>query len=563
MTRAIFTLCPKAIYFYSLFISLSGFSQHQLLPLNRNWSIQAHLFRSDQFEKSEQVDSIPFHSALQPFLVSQSIYPLANSYQKSMLSEIMTDRAYPDGWDYLLPPSFWNSVHAKIRYENLIIIDDSADRYFFTIDPLFDFQLGRDLDDTISENIYNNTRGFRVTGDIGEDFSFETSFYENQSKQPAYLDSFALLHQVIPGQGRWKTYKTTGYDYASSSGYLGWSPCRSFSLHAGHGKHFIGEGYRSVLLSDNSFNYPYLRFTTSFGRFQYTNVYAMLMNLTAGGVTTPPNTERLFQKKPFAFQYLSWNVHRKVQLGFFQSVIWNSSDTLNRLNTGIGFFNPVIFGSAAFLDLNNERNVMIGMNLKLKLYGGLILYGQYMLDDAGNGYHAKSGYQFGLKYLDVFGVNNLHVQVENNRVRPYAYAHVNTAQSYTHYNQPLAHPLGANFMEVVSILDYKFRSIFIQIKSTRAISARDSSVNSFGSMIFNSDSNAVSTGSGSSVFLQGQKTHIAHLGGHLGWMINPATSMNLVLGADLRTFSNSSGRHTTTFVYFAFRTSLRNIYTDF
>ena len=53
------------------------------------------------------------------------------------------------------------------------------------------------------------------------------------------------------------------------------------------------------------------------------------------------------------------------------------------------------------------------------------------------------------------GVNNLDVQLETNRVRPFTYSHNDTIANYTHYNQPLAHPLGANFQEVIGIVNYQ------------------------------------------------------------------------------------------------------------
>ena len=64
-----------------------------------------------------------------------------------------------------------------------------------------------------------------------------------------------------------------------SSGYVIYRPNNMFTLQFGHGKHFIGNGYRSLLLSDNSFNYPFLRIQTTFGKIQYTNLYAELQDI--------------------------------------------------------------------------------------------------------------------------------------------------------------------------------------------------------------------------------------------------------------------------------------------
>jgi len=86
----------------------------------------------------------------------------------------------------------------------------------------------------------------------------------------------------------------------------------------GNGKLFIGDGYRSVLLSDNSFSFPHLRFTGSFlkGRMQYTVVHAALQNMIRMREFSSP--EGLFEKKAASFMYLSFQVNKKLQLGLFE-----------------------------------------------------------------------------------------------------------------------------------------------------------------------------------------------------------------------------------------------------
>ena len=75
---------------------------------------------------------------------------------------------------------------------------------------------------------------------------------------------------------------------------------------------------------------------------------------------------------------------------------------------------------------------------------------------AGTGYWGnKLGSQIGLKYVDAFTVENLDLQFEGNWVRPYTYTHYDSVSNYTHYNQPLAHPVGANFSEIIVIARYQ------------------------------------------------------------------------------------------------------------
>lgn len=95
------------------------------------------------------------------------------------------------------------------------------------------------------------------------------------------------------------------------------------------------------------------------------------------------------------------------------------------------------------------------------------LYGQLMLDEFKfnelfidrNGWWAnKYGIQLGLKYYDVFGIDHFDLQAEYNSVQPYTYTFRDNSATYTHYDQPLAHPLGANFREWILLGRYRLNS---------------------------------------------------------------------------------------------------------
>jgi hypothetical protein len=88
--------------------------------------------------------------------------------------------------------------------------------------------------------------------------------------------------------------------------------------------------------------------------------------------------------------------------------------------------------------------------------------------------------------VDAFGIKNLDLQVESNRVRPFTYSHGDSVANYTHYNQALAHPLGANFQEFIGIATYQPAPKFLlQAKLFYWKQGIDStSTESFGSNIF-------------------------------------------------------------------------------
>lgn len=361
----------------------------------------------------------------------------------------------------------------KIFYDHLIHIRDrKQNRFDFRIDPLLNFEYGRASYDSASGHRFSvNTRGFIASGRIGKDFYFESMLAENQAFFPAYINSYNNQTSIVPGQGRWKTFKNTGYDYAFSSGSISYQPIKQLNIQVGHGKQKIGNGYRSLLLSDNAFNYPFLRVTSSFfkDRVQYTNIYAVMMNLTAGGAKLPPNIEPLFQKKAASFQYLSINVNKRINVGFFQGMIWQASDSVNRQHLQWQYFNPVIYTNLAYYGLNNKNNILIGGNFLFKITGSLNLYGQLMADDlsntrkTGNGW----GYQAGFNYYNAFKIKGLSLLAEYNNVSEGSYTSPITAysnQSYSHYNQGLAYTPGYG-KEFVAMADYRYRRAFLNVKA--------------------------------------------------------------------------------------------------
>ena len=85
---------------------------------------------------------------------------------------------------------------------------------------LLNLQAGRDFADSLRAGAYTNTRGFIGSGTIGDRFYFETLLAENQSVFPGCISDQTRISKVVPGQGGWKTFKKTGYDYAFSSGFF-------------------------------------------------------------------------------------------------------------------------------------------------------------------------------------------------------------------------------------------------------------------------------------------------------------------------------------------------------
>lgn len=543
------------ISFISLFLG-NVYAQQKNIPLSHaaDWLYD--------FTDNNNLDKQALHTALKP-VVENAERKLLSNY--SFLNSIALAKQLDS--NYSVPRrNKW--LKRKLKQESFIVIDDTTDEFHLTIDPLFNFQVSNGEDRGIAQNFYTNTRGLIVCGDIGENFSFESSFYENQSTFPAYINNNANNYKVIPGQGRWKRFKTNGYDYAMASGYLSYSPSKHFNLQLGHGKHFVGDGYRSLLLSDNAFNYPYFKAAGIVGSFQYTTIYAVLLNLNSSSAVAASATEALFQKKAAAFQFLSYNINKRIQFGLFQGMIWEASDSKNRQHLHALYFNPVIFTNATVYSLRNTNNVLLGSTLKLKLFKNLYLYGQVVIDDidAKNAVYNKHGFQLGFKGYNLFSIKNMRVVAEYNQVRPYTYSHERPAQSYSHYNQALAHPLGANFRELVGLMSYRYKDFIASTKVTYAKIGTDGNYNnnlfpqsltlSIGNSVFFSDI----TGNANATQNQGIELTITNIDFSISYLVNPINNMQLVGGVN---YIAGHSAVPLNLIYVSFKTALSNFYFDF
>lgn len=448
----------------------------------------------------------------------------------------------------------------KIKQESLIEL--KKDDFYLSIDPLFNFTLMNDFADSSlradTTNFYINTRGLLVQGNIGENFSFESSFYENQAFFPDYLHQYVRTYRIVPGQGRVKDFKKGGFDYAMASGYFSYTPYNSekfkWNIRAGHGKNFVGEGYRSLLLSDNAFNYPFVKSIIQLGIFQFVNTFAVLQSLERTRVSTI--TENLFYRKKASFHYLGINPHKRLHIGFFEGIMWQMQDTNSVKPFEPSFALPVIFANTLMYGLNDEHNAIIGTNLKFKLYKKITLYGQLVFDDFSR---SRFAYQAGVKSFEL--VKNLFLQAEYNNVKAFTYSHAIPLQSYTHYNQSLTHPLGANFDELLFRAGYSFKDLFIQYRYSIAHIDKDNRGGNFGNDIFKSNYSA----SQNDLFLRPITSILSIQELRAGYIINRKTNMQITGGVFIRTENASpiAPIHNSYIYTVSINTNLANFYFDF
>jgi len=440
--------------------------------------------------------------------------------------------------------------YRKLRKEHFIKVDTTD--FILMIDPSLNLESWVDLEDVSPKPSYVNTRGLTVSGKIGEHVIFETNFYENQAFLPDYLDKFVARFDVVPGQGRVKTFKESGYDYSMASGMVSVRAAKWLNLQFGNGKHFLGDGYRSLALSRNAFNYPFAKFTTWFGPFQYTNLFMGLQNLNVV-LPTSTGTERRFQPKIGTLHHLDWAVNKRLTIGVFEQIIWGKSKSEGKLELNsevLSFVNPIPFIRPLQYGFSGSNNVLIGLNWKIALPKRIDIYGQLVLDDVNSG---KNGFQIGAKTR---GVSRLYLGVEFNQVAPYTYAHRDSTRNFAHYNQPLAHPLGAGFSEVNGRVSYLIQDFFLRMRASYATYDDDENVFHWGKDIFVSDN------SKSTELIQPSRASLTYMSARIGYMINYTTGMQISLGF-INRIEKAVGGGETQYAFISFSTKIPERIYDF
>jgi hypothetical protein len=154
------------------------------------------------------------------------------------------------------------------------------------------------------------------------------------------------------------------------------------------------------------------------------------------------------------------------------------------------------------------------------------------------------------------GIKNLDLQAEVNVVRPYTYSHYDSTSNLTHYNQPLAHPLGAGFGEVIGTIRYQpTNNLYISVKGMYYKQGVDTGSANYGSDPFkNYNTRPADFGIG---MINGVETTCKLINLNLSYELRE--NLFLDLGATRREYDYTGGlypKHVTNYVYGGFRLNI-------
>lgn len=410
---------------------------------NLNFSGMKPISRKTAVEAAELADSL--HKKY-PY---DEYYHLSRVDQYNLHNLLMNNAEWVRGSkdSFVSRKSLWNTFY-KTR-SDLFQVDQKD--FFLAVNPVIQEQQSWEAGN--SQRIFLNTRGVTARGLIGRKVGFDFYLTENQERPPLFVQQWEKKFMAVPGAGFYKPYNKTAYDYIDGRGSVYFGLAKYFHFQFGYDRNFIGNGYRSLLLSNFANNYLFLKINTRVWKLNYTNLF---MELIPQNKDNPGNI--LLPKKYAAMHRLDVNIAKWLNVGLSETVVFG-----RRNHFEFSYLNPVIFLRSAEQQTGSPDNAMLGLDMKINVAHQVQLYTQLLLDEfvlkeitSTRGWWGnKYGMQFGVKYLNIFDISNLDVQGEINFVRPFTYTHYDSTANYTHYNQPLAHPFGAGFIEEIAIVTYQ------------------------------------------------------------------------------------------------------------
>jgi hypothetical protein len=482
-----------------------------------------------------------FHTSLKPFFAGDSLLKLRYD---SLMNYGTDDKTH--GWAY-----------RKLLTEHLIDVRSSGSTFYADLLP--DFAIGRDL----SGNLSTTSLGLQLGGTAGSKFYYNVSGYITNALVPDYMATYINQVGIAPGQAYARTYTQNGYDWSYITAVASYTPFKFLNISAGHDKTFIGDGYRSLLLSDYSSPYLFFKLTATLGNVRYMAMWTDMND------PAPTSQYGIYRKKFGVFHYLDWNVSNRLSVGFFENITgFFKDDNGQKRPFDFNYINPLIFMKPINNSADDPDKSLLGFTGKYKISNGLTAYGQFILNE----FHAadffssngavdnKYGYQIGFRGTNLFTVKKLNFLVETNNVKPYTYQARSAIENYANNSEPLAHPWGANFRELVGLLNYSYSRFDFSVEADLGRYGLDMNNLNFGKDIFKIYTQPARIFGNYTT--QGLTTNMVYFEGKIGYLLNPKYNLRIELGGLIREEKNNRFDDKTTLITIGLRSSFRQFYND-
>jgi len=464
------------------------------------------------------------------------------------------DAALNKSYDNLTLNKFFNNdLYFKIS-------KDSA--FGNTVNPYID-QIGG-YDFASKKALNHSAIGLTLFSNYSNSITFNGDLSFHTQTMPNFVLQKMDSTKLLPHVGKYLNRNGDNVQYLQGSASLTYNTWSHFTFEIGYGKNFWGDGYRSLILSDNAASYPYFKMTINIWNLQYQYLVTALQDAGYWDKT------QTLERKYAVMHILSWNITKRINLNIFETVVWHGTDSIGFRGIDVNYLNPFIFFRPVEFSLGSPDNVLLGAGFRVKLFQKTHIYGQMLLDEFvlsemennpkwwGN----KYALQIGFKSFDFLKFKGFYLQGEANYVRPFTYSHIDNYDNYGDMYDPLAHPLGANFWETIGIIRYSKDRWSVMSKNIFAMYGSDIDSLSVGNNIYKPYTTRNPVYENNSVLLQGLKNKFIYSETKIMYLLNPKWNMYLECGYINRFISNSLGNENFSYIFFGIHTALYNDHWD-
>ncbi len=270
--------------------------------------------------------------------------------------------------------------------------------------------------------------------------------------------------------------------YTDIRSRVSYTPNHIFNFQVGLDHNFIGEGSRSMFLSDYGKPYPFGLIRANFWRFEYSVLYQFMKE----------RDQSRWEGKFASSHHISFNPTKWLNIGIFETVIFQPKDTLVQRGFDVEYLNPLVFYRPQEYSLGSSDNVLLGMEISGHINDRHTIYSQVILDEfylselkAKTGWWAnKYGAQLGIKGRFEQGKHRFFYRAEYNFARPYTYSHISEELNHGNQGYSLAHPYGSNFMEILGELKWNWQKWSGKLFMNYAVQGEDKDGFSYGGNIY-------------------------------------------------------------------------------
>lgn len=482
---------------------------------------------------------------------------------KSSSTTFLLDSAYADLIEEHNLPRHNSFIGSRLFNDNWFKM--SGKDYDISLDPYEGFLYGYET--ASGKDIWHNNRGVFLNGRFGKKIKVHSYIQEGPIKPEPFISDYINATRVRPGEGEVNVDGGGVFGRYLSFGGIEYEASKYVDLTLAHGKNFLGEGYRSLILSDAGPNYLFGRMDFHFGKkINYTTIVSEFLDYRPDMV---PAGNVLRRKKYGSYHYLDIAITKKLHVSLYEAIMWGGDSTA-RNTLELNYLNPFVLMRPLEFGLGSPDNVMMGTAFKFNATSSMTFYGQLILTEfkfgeffgGNNWWGNKYAMQAGAKFHNFKFAKNLYFQLEYNHIRPFTYNHRSSLTSFSNAGQPLAHPSGSNLKEGIFIANHRHSRWNLNLKSVYRMSG-----------LANSDSTSVGTNvlmsyhdreaDYGNVIGQGIPYQQFHNTFTISYMVNPSNLMFVEAGVVNRHQIIDGSNIQQNYFFIGLKTGITNNYYDF